>query len=106
MKIDMGRFSLAMCVAISSGVGIWNACNSNNAYKKAKMELRNTPGLSPEEYKEIIKPQNGISTKATEAYRLKNISDSLKLKAAMERAYHEGAQMVRDSLKAAAKTMK
>lgn len=70
------------------------------------IELQEVKNLNVKDYKNITNGILKFDTDARRVYHLKNALDSLNMKAAVEKAYLEGAQMVRDSIKTATKVVK
>ena len=74
--------------------------------KDIMIELQEVKNLNVKDYKNITNGILKFDTDARRVYHLKNTLDSLNMKAAVEKAYLEGAQMVRDSIKTATKVVK
>lgn len=74
--------------------------------KNIMIELQEVKNLNVKDYKNITNGILKFDTDARRVYHLKNALDSLNMKAAVEKAYLEGAQMVRDSIKTATKVVK
>lgn len=74
--------------------------------KETTIELQEAKNLNSKDYEKITKNISKFETEAQKVYHLKNAIDSLNMKAAVEKAYLEGAQMVRDSIKTSTKAVK
>lgn len=74
--------------------------------KETIIELQESKNLSVKDFESITKDISKLETEAQKVYHLKDAIDSLNMKAAVEKAYLEGAQMVRDSIKTATKAVK
>lgn len=74
--------------------------------KDIMIELQEVKNLNVKDYENITNGILKFDTDARRVYHLKNALDSLNMKAAVEKAYLEGAQMVRDSIKTATKAVK
>ena len=102
-----------LVIAVTAGLAMGGMCklisdetNSQRMVDKTTKELKEINNLSFTDYEKITKGISNFSTDAEKVYHLKNAIDSLNMKSAVEKAYFEGAQMVRDSIKTAAKTIK
>ena len=98
------KFLAYLVIAFGGGVSMYNTIKSANQIQKIQKEVK-TYNLNVKEYEAIKKNiyNKGFTTTAEAAMGWQQALDSLKMDAACKKAYMEGCQMVRDSIKVASK---